>query len=131
VVDHGSGIGVGVIGSGPTTSPRANTVRMLADPVVSGQMSVGDVRGVLRSHASRLQSCVGIAGRASEDGALSLAFEIDERGAVRAASVLSTTLRDRDVGVCMVGALRRLTFPAEADRGTVRVRIELTVDRAP
>jgi outer membrane biosynthesis protein TonB len=91
------------------------------DPDPNG-LTASAIDGVIKAAATDIRACYQKAlGRAAPDlrGKVTVHFEIAPDGAVKAARVTSSTLRHPGVESCVIGQVKRLTFPSSPTKSTV------------
>jgi TonB family protein len=96
-----------------------------AAPVVSGtgRLAAEVIRSTVRKRFGVLRGCydAALSRNAAATGTVTVRFVIGPTGQVVRASDEGSTLTDRVAVQCVVGAMRRLTFPAPSGGGTVEV----------
>lgn len=113
----GSGtIGLGNVGSlGGTSYGSASSVPQVrtGTSMVVGGLSREVIRRVIRRQLNAVRYCYEqrLLARPDLEGRVSVAFVIGPDGAVQSASVASSTLADEATESCVVGVVRRSTFP--------------------
>jgi len=92
-------------GTGPS-------VRM-GTPIVPGGLSADVIRRRIRLQRNAIRHCYEreLVSRPDLSGRVAIRFVIGEDGAVRTASVASSTVQSPSVGQCVAGAVRRVSFP--------------------
>ena len=117
----GQGAGYGRLrGRRAGRRPRVMTGR----PTVRGALDREIIRRIIRRHINEVRYCYarGLQSRPALAGRVNLQFSIASNGRVVSSTVISSTLGDRRVGVCISAAVRRWRFPAPRGGGLVIVR---------
>lgn len=88
----------------------------------TGGLDKAGIRRTIQSIIGQIRSCYekGLRAESSLEGRLVIQFEIDDRGAVNASKVESSTLNDSEVGNCVANRIRSQRFPP-SPRGVVGV----------
>jgi Ca-activated chloride channel family protein len=117
--DQGFGAGFGRLGGSHRT--RAPRLRMGA-ATVSGRLPPEVIQRIVRQNYGRFRLCYeqGLAKNPALEGRISIRFVIRQEGNVGSASDAGSSLPDRGVVQCVLGALYGLSFPKpEGDSVTV------------
>lgn len=105
-------------------------VRVYQAPQINGALSPADLAKAIVDVTPALTDCYkqGVARVPDLGGQASIKMTIDpDTGKVKNASVLETTVKDRETSVCIVRALKRMTVPkTTGPMLTVLVPLELT-----
>ena len=88
---------------------------------VRGSIDKEEIRRVVRSHINEVKRCYeqGLTRRPDLEGRVVVKFTIGNTGTVLSATIQETTLSDRPVEQCIVGAALRWVFPKPTGEGTV------------
>lgn len=106
---RGSGAGFGGRGT------RVPTIRQ-AKAEVTGSLDTDLVRRIVRAHINEIRHCYnqGLARDPNLKGRVAVKFTIGPKGDILAAELSESTVRDADVGACIVKAVKKWTFPKPA-----------------
>lgn len=97
-------------------------------PTVQGPMKKTVIRRVVRQNQQALATCYSLNASAPDlSGTVTVKFVITSSGAVKMASVSSSTLNDSAVESCMTKAIRKMKFPATSEAGIVIVTIPIAL----
>jgi TonB family protein len=121
---HGPGdrYGQGVGNLGGVRDSRVPRIRVMpAD--VRGNLSKETIRRVIRLHLAEVRACYQerLISRPDLQGRVAVRFIVAPTGAVQAAGVASSDLRDATTEQCIVHAVRRWSFPQPDGGGIVSV----------
>ena len=102
----------------PVEEPARRPTTILA-PSRPGRISADAVRRVIREHQPEVSACYeeGLSRDRNLRGQADVRFLVGPRGQVEDAEVFSSTLGDRTVEDCIIGAMRRWEFPRPRPRG--------------
>lgn len=113
---------------GPSVEPGEGTIGSSDDPKPSdhkpsGSMDKDIIRRVVRSHLSEVKRCyeAGLGRDPSLTGRVAIQFTIGPEGAVTAAKVHTSDVKDAAVGDCIASAIRTWVFPKPEGGGNVVV----------
>ena len=114
-------------GSAPPAARATGSPVRIGAPTVRGNMDRNIVSRVARRHINELRFChqQALNGQPGVSGRARVSFVITPTGAVGTASVADSTLGHAPLEACITQAVRRWTFPSDAD-GVVMVDLPLT-----
>lgn len=121
----GSSQGVGRLGGGSRSRPGGNTLP--GQPVVTGSLDKEVIRRVIRHNVGRIRYCYErrLAANPKLQGKVVVRFVIGPQGNVTNALETSSTISDKDLSSCVVGAFRSMVFPKPKGGGIVIVSYPL------
>jgi hypothetical protein len=125
----GNGYGDGVAGfAGRRERPLPQIHTGEAD--VHGSLSREVIRRTIRRHINEVRFCYEqqLSQRPDLAGRVTVSFIISQTGAVQTSGMQSSTLNNAAVESCIVGAVRRWTFPAPDGGGVVGVNYPFVLD---
>ncbi|HUT78727.1 MAG TPA: AgmX/PglI C-terminal domain-containing protein, partial [Polyangia bacterium] len=90
---------------------------------VSGTIPKDAIRRIVQRHMNEMKFCYerALAGRPDLEGRISVKFVITGSGGVQTAVIENSSVGNAAMEQCVVGAVRRWTFPKPADGGVVIV----------
>ncbi len=133
-IGHGAGGGSGSgygRGAGNFSGREARVPQIRAGTAdVRGSLSREVIRRVIRRHINEVKFCYEqeLNSRPDLAGRVTVSFIISPTGAVQSSQVGATTLSNQRVETCIVGAVRRWTFPAPEGGGIVVVNYPFTLE---
>ncbi len=100
---------------------------------VRGSIDREEIRRVVIAHVNEVQRCYeqGLKRQPGLEGRVVLKFLIGKTGTVTAVTVAQTTMNDRQVEQCMVGAATKWTFPKPKGEGDVTFVYPFVLKSAP
>jgi hypothetical protein len=127
----GYGFGADGSGLGPR-GPRVPPRLTVEPPVVAGGLSKEVIRRVVHRHLAEVRHCYEqrLIARPDLQGRVSVRFVIGGSGLVAASAVMSSTVDDTSVGLCIAQATRRWVFPAPEGSGIVSVTYPFVLQHA-
>jgi hypothetical protein len=118
------GLGVGNIGDDGRGLGKPGSAKVEDGALVAtGKLPPDVIKRIVRANYPRFRACYehGLTAHPELKGIVAVEFVIDESGAVlEAKRGAASTLKDDDVGACVVGVYRSLSFP-EPEGGKVHV----------
>jgi len=108
---------------------RSSRTRIVEVQTV-GALSRETIRRTIRRHLSEVRFCheVALDERRHLEGSVSTRFIIDPSGAVASSHLSFSSLGNSSVDSCIVGAVRRWSFPAPEDGGIVVASVSFSLD---
>ncbi len=121
----GKGLGRFTGASGP-----AKVAVRASDPLVSGGLSQEEIMGVINKNINQIRHCyeVLLQSSPSANGKIKVQFVISLDGSIAQASVAQTTISDAEMNNCVVGRLKRWTFPKPRGSAPVTVNYPFNFD---
>lgn len=99
---------------------------------VLGSLSKETIRRIVRRHLNEIKFCYERELQKHPDlsGRVSIKFLIDGHGVVKSAVVANSTIANANVDQCIVGTVRRMTFPSPENNGVVIVTYPFALSSA-
>lgn len=123
----GQGYGSGAGRLGGSHSSARGRVSAATASTTGGGLPPEVIKRIVRQNFSAIQACYEKAMTKDPTlaGKVALRFTIDAQGAVSSAAVGDTTIADADMATCLVAVMRKMSFPAPENGGTMVVTYPL------
>jgi TonB family protein len=129
--EHGHKYGRGA-GSLTQRPPHGGPILRPGPIELRGSLSKEVIRRVIQRHVNEIRYCYeqGLGAHPDLEGRVAVKFIIGPSGEVRIAAIASSDLANRAVEACILGAIRRWSFPAPDGGGVVMVTYPFALQQA-